>query len=127
MDELRIIRGTDVTLYADDDPLFGVTAFSASQAVKVHEVHEYLSAAPVQRVPQGAVYQINMKIMTMFASQIPDAPFTLRIADGETEYRYENCSAVSRKAEAQGNEYIVTAVTCEADRMTKRRTANDGG
>ena len=126
MSELRIVRGTDINIYADDIPLFGVTAFTASQTVKYHEVYEYLSAAPCERVSQGEGYVIQLQILSLFDGQLPtDRIFTLRVIDGDREYRYENCRVVESKTQVKGNHYADVTVIVEADYMRKRGTENE--
>lgn len=121
MSELRIVRGTDVKLYVDDIPIFGVTDLSIVEKPLYHEVYEYLSALPCERVPQGTSYVIQMNMMSLFDKQLPKAPdFTLRVVDGSTAYCYYNCRITQRKTEMKGNGYVVEAFTVEADSMRKR-------
>lgn len=126
MDELRIVRGTDVILYADDQPLFGVTEFSAVQTADHHKVREYLSAEPYAYIPQGKTYQLRIQVLTLFDEQLPDAPFTLCVKDGGREYRYRNCRVTGRKTEAQGSKNAVTVISAEADDLIKRGMEDEG-
>ena len=120
MNELRIVRGTDVKLYMNDTPLFGVTSFSAVQKNSTYDVYEYLSAEPCEHVPQGSRYEIKLSMMALFDGQLSaDNSFTLRVTDGNTEYRYENCRVTERKTELKGNAKAVEGFTLEADRMRK--------
>lgn len=126
MNDLRIVRGTDISIYADENPLFGVTSFTASQRVKYHEVYEYLSAIPCERVPQGEGYVIQMQILSLFDGQLPtDSAFTLRVIDGGREYRYENCRVTESKTQVKENHYAGVTVTVEADYMRKRGTEDE--
>lgn len=121
MNDLRIIRGTDISIHADDKPLFGVTAFTASQVVKYHKVYEFLSAKPCRRVPQGEGYVIKLQILSLFDGQLPtDRMFTLCVTDEDREYWYENCMVVESKTQVKGNHYADVTVTVEADYMRKR-------
>ena len=121
MNEMRIVRGTDVTLYADSTPLFGVTAFSASEKLRFHEVYEYLNAKPCERIPQGAYYEIQLSMMSLFDHQLPSqAGFTLKAVDGGVTYSYENCRVTGRKTELKGNGHACEVFTVEADEL--RRT-----
>lgn len=120
MNELRIIRGTDVKLYADDTPLFGITEFSAVQKKSYYDVYEYLSAEPREHIPQGAHYEIRLGMMALFDGQLSEqGGFTLRIEDGNMEYRYENCRVTERKTEMKGNAKAVEVLSLAADRMRK--------
>lgn len=120
MNELRIVRGTDVRLYAEYAPLFGVTEFSAAQKESTYDVYEYLSAAPCERVRQGSRYEIRLEFMALFDEQLPrqDA-FTLRFENGNTEYRYENCRVKERKTMLKGNQKAIEVFVLEADSMRK--------
>lgn len=121
MNDLRIVRGTDIGIYADDKSLFGVTSFTASQTVKYHEVYECLSAIPCKRVPQGEGYVIQLQILSLFDGQLPtDRIFTLRVVDGDREYQYEKCRVCGSKTQVKGNHYADVTVTVEADYMRKR-------
>lgn len=121
MSELRIVRGTDVRLYVGDTPIFGVTAFSAVEKPLYHEVYEYLSAVPCERVPQGSSYVLQLSMMALFDKQLPTDPgFTLRVVDGSTAYCYYNCRITQRKTELKGNGNAVEVFSVEADSMRKR-------
>lgn len=120
MSELRIVRGTDVKLFAENEPLFGVTEFSAVQKNSYYDVYEYLSCVPCERVPQGSHYELKLKFMALFDNQLPVGNgFSLCVADGNTAYYYENCRITERKTELKGNAKSVEVFTLEADRMRK--------
>ena len=126
MTEFRLVRGTQITVYADESPLFGLISFSASQQIQYHEVYEYLSAEPCDRVPQGKGYAITMRFLSMFDSQLPeDEAFTLTVADGDTRYIYKDCRMTSRKTELRGNEHAEEVIKAQADTMEKQVIANE--
>ena len=126
MNDLRIVRGTDISIYADEKPLFGVTEFIASQTVKYHEVYEYLSAVPCKRVPQGEGYVIQLHMLSLFDGQLPtDRIFTLRIIDGDREYRYEKCRVTQSKTQVKENHHAGVTITVEAEYMRKRGTKDE--
>lgn len=108
MNELRIVRGTDVKLYADDTPLFGVTSFSAVEKKNTYDVYEYLSADPCECISQGSRYEIELCMMTMFDGQLPSRNgFLLRVADNTgTEYHYENCRVKEQKTVQIGRAHV---------------------
>lgn len=121
MSELRIVRGTDVGLYAGDTPLFGVISLTVMQKNRYREVYEYLSAKPCERLPQGSVYEITLRMMSLFDDQLPSQDgFTLRIVDGNSAYCYYNCRVTGRKTELNGNHNAAEVFTVEADSMSKR-------
>lgn len=120
MNELRIIRGTDVKLYADDTPLFGITELSAVQKKSYYDVCEYLSGVPCEHIPQGAHYEIKLSFMALFDGQLPAGNvFSLRVTDGSTEYRFDNCRVTEQKTELKGNAKAVDVISLKADRMRK--------
>lgn len=121
MNELRVVRGADISLYADDAPLFGVTSFSAEEKPLFHEVYEYLSAAPCEYIPQGTEYSIRIGMMSLFDHQLPsDGSFTLRLADGDAVYRYDNCRVVGRKTKTEGSGMATEEFAVKADHMEKQ-------
>ena len=121
MSELRIVRGTDVKLYADDTPLFGVTAVSAKEKPSYHAVYEYLSAAPCEYIPQGSRYEIEISMMSLFSDQFSGkSGFVFRIADGETSYHYENCRVIEQKTVLDEKNLATERIILEADSMRKR-------
>lgn len=121
MSELRIVRGTDVKLYIADMPIFGVAALTITEKPLYHEVYEYLSAKPCERVPQGSAYVMQLSMMTLFDKQLPTEPgFTLRVVDGSSAYCYYNCRITQHKTELKGNGNAVEVFTVEADSMRKR-------
>ena len=121
MNELRIVRGTDVKLYVGETPLFGVTAFSAVQKPLYHEVYEYLSTKPCERIPQGTRYELTLSMMALFDKQLPSQPgFTLKVVDGDTTYCYENCRVTEQKTAVKGSENAAEVFTLEADSMRKQ-------
>ena len=121
MNELRMVKGTDLELYADDEPLFGVTAFSASKKQRYHEIYEYLCAKPCERIPQGTYYALSLKVMALFDRQLPtESEFSLRVKDGAVSYCYHGCNVTGQSTEVQGNTHAAEVITIEAESMEKR-------
>lgn len=126
MNELRIVRGTDISLFADDTPLFGITSFSAEEKLLFHEVYEYLSVKPCERIPQGTEYVIRIGMMSLFDHQLPiDEAFTLRLVDDNANYCYGNCRVVGRKTKTEGSGMATEEFTIQADQMVKQVTGNE--
>ena len=121
MNELRIVRGTDICLYADDEPLFGVTSFTAEEKPLFHEVYEYLDSKPCDRIPQGTEYEIRIGMMSLFDHQLPVVEeFTLRLTDGDVTYCYENCRVVGRRTKTEGSGMATEEFTVKANQMEKQ-------
>lgn len=121
MNELRIVRGSDVRLYAEDTPLFGVTAFSAKEEISSHKVYEYLSSKPCEYIPQGSRYELELVVMALFDKQLPrESGFVFRVEDGDTSYLYHNCRVVGQKTETKGKDIAFEKIILEADSMEKR-------
>lgn len=126
MHELKLVRGTQITAYAADAPLFGLLSLNAVQQKRYHDVYEYLSATPCERVPQRERYEITLRFLSLFDDQIPsDAVFTLRVEDDDFSYIYGGCRLISRKTEVGGNDHAVGIVTVEADTLQKRRIEDE--
>lgn len=120
MNELRIVRGTDVKLFVGDTPLFGVTGFTAVQKPRFYDVYEYLRSAPYERIPQGSLYEIKLELMALFDGQLPThEEFTLCVEDNGTVYRYEGCCVTERKTTLNGNAKAVEIFTLKANNMRK--------
>ncbi len=115
MSELRIIRGKDIILRADDGILFGVTEFGAVEKRKLHEVYECMSSKPIARIPQDTEYELKIKAMSMFDGQIPeDREFELRLRLDEADHVYTGCRTIGVVRNIKGDqnaetEYIITA------------------
>jgi hypothetical protein len=126
MRELTVLRGRDIELFIGDKPLFGVTSFSAKEKTTYHNVHEFLSSAPVDRVAQGTEYEIKLKIMAMFTAQIPaERAFDLRLsADGE-EFTYCGCRVTAVERETQGNKNAESVFILSAESLERQGT-DDG-
>ena len=71
MSKLRIIRGKDIVLSLDDEPLFGVTEFSATEKRVFHQVRECMRSAAVKHVPQEAHYQLKLKALNVLTVRYP--------------------------------------------------------
>ena len=126
MKELRIVRGTDVKLFVGESPLFGVTSFTAVQKPRHYDVYEYLRSEPCERISQGSRYEIKLEFMALFDHQLPtQEDFTLRVADGDCVYCYENCRVTERRTQLKGNAKAVEVFTLEADRMRKAVTDDE--
>ena len=126
MNELRIVRGTDVKLFVGDTPLFGVTDFTAVQKQRFYDVYEYLRTEPYERIPQGSRYVIRLELMALFDGQLPtQEEFTLRVEDNGTTYHYENCRVTERESVLKGNQKAVEVFTLEADQMRKAVTDDE--
>lgn len=119
MDELRIIRGTDIGFYVDDTPLFGVTAFSAVKKTRWHDVYEYGCPDPCERVPQGVRYELKLSIMSLFDGQMPSSAFILRAMDCDSVFCYEGCRVIHQETKLNGNGHAEEVFTVEAERMRK--------
>ena len=121
MNELRIVRGSDVKLYAEDTPVFGVTAFCAKEKINAHKAYEYLSSKPCAVVPQGSHYEIELSVMSLFDKQLPrESGFVFRIEDGDISYRYYNCRVVGQKTETKENDVAFEKIFMEAECMEKQ-------
>ena len=126
MSELRIVRGTDITLYLGDSPLFGVTAFSVLQKEKICDVYEYLCAKPCKRISQGTDYEIKLSMLAMFDRQLPlHGDFSLRVVDEGVTYTYEGCRVRERKTEVKGNAKAVEVFCLEADSVREEMTDDE--
>ncbi len=127
MHELKLVRGTQITAYADETPLFGLLSLNAVEQKRYHDVYEYLSAEPCERVPQGESYEITLRFLSLFDDQLPhNRAFVLGVEDDDTSYRYSECRLISQKTEVSGNDHVVTVITAKADSMEKRRAEEDG-
>ena len=125
MNELRIVRGTDVKLFVGDSPLFGVMDFTAVQKQRFYDVYEYLRTEPYERIPLGSRYEIRLELMALFDGQLPTREdFTLRVEDNGTTY-HENCRVTERKTVLKGNQKAVEVFTLEADQMRKAVTDDE--
>ncbi len=121
MSELRIVRGTDIRMFADDTPLFGVTAFSAAEKPRYHEVYEYLSAQPCDFIRQDTQYEIKLWVMALFDQQLScEKAFELRIIDDGAIYAYENCRIIENTTAVKGNGRAEAVFTLAADSMRRR-------
>ena len=98
MNELRVVRGTDIRLFADEAPLFGITSFTAEEKPKFHEVYEYLNAKPCERIPQGGEYVIRIGMMAMFDHQLSECEgFSLTSSSSVKALLYRRASrSISR-------------------------------
>lgn len=126
MHELKLVRGTQITAYADDAPLFGLLSLNAVQQILCHDIYEYLSSIPCERLSQGERYEITLRFLSLFDDQLPaDRTFTLRVEDDEYAYSYKNCRLTLCKSEIDGNDHAVKVVTVQADTMEKRRATDE--
>lgn len=126
MNELRIIRGTDVKLFIGDVPLFGVTDFTAVQKSRHYDVYEYLRSEPCERIPQESFYEIRLEIMALFDNQLPmQESFTMCVTDGDTVYRYEDCRVTEQRTQLKGNAKAIEVFILKADRMRKAVTDDE--
>lgn len=125
MSELTVYRGRDVRLYLNSDDLFGVTEFNAHEKRKLHDVYEYLSSSPYDRVPQSAGYEIRLSILSLFSNQIPDDVFTISVKSDYIEYLYEGCILKESRHEVHGVGSAREVFIIEAQKLTKREVEDD--
>lgn len=126
MSELRIIRGKDITLFLGGEPLFGVTEFSVYEKPVYHEIRECMRSKAVTHVPQEAVCQLKLKLLTVFDGQIPgNGTFTLAVRYENEEYIYENCRVTERICGAKGAGNAESTYVLEADGMTRQEAENE--
>ena len=121
MNDLKIVRGTDVTLLIDDEPLFGMTDFHAEMKAKNHRIYEYLSDKPVATVAGSPGFTIRLSVMTLFCDQFPrNRSFSLTVRMDGMEYVYEGCRLVSTSSEVKGASHGTQVLTIESERMLDR-------
>ena len=121
MSELRILRGRDIEAFINGRGMYGLTELSAAGKPKYHEVYEYLSSSPYERLHEGCVYSIKLKMLSLFSSQVPmESSFTLSVSDDSYEYSYEDCRVLERHTEARGDKGITEVFIIEAEKQTKR-------
>ena len=126
MNELRIVRGSDVKLFIGDVPLFGVTGFTAVQKPHHYDVYEYLRSQPCEQIPLGSGYEIKLELMALFDNQLPmREDFALRVADSDSVICYDNCRVTEHKTQLKGNAKAVEVFTLKADRMRKAVTDDE--
>ena len=127
MTELRITRGRDIQLFCNDEPLYGVTHFSAVSRYEKHEVGEYLSGEPIAVLNAGETHELSLKVLSLF-SPFParESGFTITAADGDSEYRYEDCIVTRCERDARGDKTVTDSYTITARKMTKRGIADAG-
>lgn len=123
MTELKITRGKDVELYADEEILFGVTEFVATGERKVKEIYEYLSGEPCATIENAPEYEIRLSVMSLFNYAVFDRErFTISVVDGDVCYVYEDCVAVRRERKVKASEPVCDSYHIKAKRMVKRVT-----
>lgn len=121
MNELKILRGRDIEAFVNGQDIFGLTELSATCKPKYHDVFEYLSSSPYERLQEGCAYSIKLKMLSLFSGQVPmDGSFTLSVSSDSTEYSYENCRVLERHTEARGDKSINEVFIIEAEKQTKR-------
>ena len=127
MNELRITRGRDILLYCNDEPLYGVTHFTAVSRCEQHAVVEYLSGEPVALLNAGERHELNVKMLSLFSpSGLDEDGFSITVRDGGTEYCYEGCVVTRRERDAQGGKTVTDSYTIAAEKMTKRGIQDAG-
>ena len=123
MTELCITRGRDIGLYVGDEPLCGVTHFSAVSRFDRHEIYEYLSAAPYDTPASSESHELTLTVLSLFDGSVPtQGSFTLRAVDRDTEYCYEGCTVVKLERDVRGDKPVTDRFTVRAAGMTKRGT-----
>lgn len=121
MSELRVVRGRDIRMFVNNDTLFGVISFSAKEMRSYHAVREFLSASPVDMVPQGEEYELKLKTMTLFGDQLPSAAtFKLRLIEDGEEFTYSGCRVTQTDQEADGGKIAGQVYIITADSFTRR-------
>jgi len=127
MNELRITRGRDILLYCNDEPLYGVIRFTAVSQCEKHAVGEYLSGEPVAVLNAGERHELSVKMLALFSpSAMDEDGFSLTVADGNSEYLYEDCVVTRRERDVQGDKTVTDSYTITARKMTKRGIQNAG-
>ena len=125
MTELSITRGRDIGLLIDGTPLCGVTHFKAVTRYQRHELKEYLSSQPYDTIPESESHEIVLTVLSLFGRILYDRDsFTLCVADGDTEYRYEDCSVAEIERDVNGDKAVADRYTIKAAKMTKRGREN---
>ena len=121
MSELRIIRGRDIDVFINNRPAFGITELSVRKKRGYHDVYEFLSSEPVERIAQGTGYEVKLKMMSMFDSQIPsDESFSISVIEDEVEYSVGGCIVTDVCSKVNGGANAVQSYMIEALSFTER-------
>ncbi len=120
MTELCITRGRDIGLSLDGEPLCGVTHFSAVTRYPQHELYEYLSAVPYDRIPEGESHEIVLTVLSLFGNVLDGREgFLLCAEDDDTAVEYEDCHVVKVELDVRGDTAVTDRYTIKAAKMTK--------
>ena len=123
MTEIRITRGSDIKMYVNGEPLYGVTDFKAVSVDETHEIREFLSSRPFDTFKTGENHELSLSALSLFNSDALDSDgYTLSVVDGDTVYDYEDCRTLRRERRVEADKYVSDVFTLRAQKMTKRRT-----
>lgn len=100
MNTLRITKGRDIKLFANDEQLFFVTEFFAKEDLKHYEIKEFLSNDEVESVISDRKYILVIKALSLMNPKaFYNDDFTITACDNENVYEYSNCHLESKKRE----------------------------
>lgn len=118
MNTLRILRGTDISIYVDDSLLCFVTSFVAKESQDVYRIEEFLSDTAVDTVTMRKTYELTITALTHLDDSVFDKEkFTLSVRDHNAVYEYINCRLKSKKRDADSHKPIVDVYTIVATDM----------
>lgn len=125
MNDIRITRGTDIALFADDSKLCGVTDFELEESFTMYEVNEFLSSKPFDCINKETKYNITLSTNSLFDYKMIDKKdFTLSLLDGDFIFTYEDCNLLRKTRVAKGSEVICDKYLITAKSMIQSEVEN---
>ena len=122
MNTLRITKGSDAKIYADDTKLFFVTDFTAQQTGRAYPIREFLCDENVDTIILNPKYEIKITALSHLPKSVFEKDnFCITVCVGELTYSYLSCTLVSHTRVVNPSKPITDSYTIVADSLVVKK------
>lgn len=122
MNTLRITKGSDAKIYADNSQLFFVTDFTAQQTGRVYPIREFLCDENVDTIILNPKYEIKITALSHLSKSVFEKDnFCITVCVGELTYSYLSCTLISHIRVVNPSKPISDSYTIVADSLVVKK------
>jgi len=122
MNTLKITKGSDAKIYADDKLLFFVTDFTAQQTGQTYPIREFLREDNVDNIILDSKYEIKITALSHLQKSVfEEDDFCIAVCVDDVTYRYLSCTLVNHKRVINPSKPILDSYTIVADSLVVQK------
>ena len=121
MNTLKILKGRDINLSVNSQPLSFVTEFSATEKSTTYPIKEMLSDEVVDHIIRDKKYKITLTALSLFDFSVFDSePFSIVVSSDNVCYTYGGCRLLGVTHDVKAEKPITDRYEIEAQSLKLR-------